>query len=42
MGNWWTPAENFGNAIINGEVTKANSADKTSELETQVNTSSVN
>jgi arabinogalactan oligomer/maltooligosaccharide transport system substrate-binding protein len=41
MGNWFTPAADFGNAILNGDVTKANSADKTKALETQVNTAAV-
>ncbi len=41
MSNWFTPAADFGNAILNGEVTKANSAEKTKALETQVNTAAV-
>lgn len=41
MGNWWTPAESFGNAILNGEVTKENSKEKTAALETQINTEAV-
>ena len=41
MGNWFTPAQAFGDAILNGGITKANSADQTKALETQVNTSAV-
>ena len=29
MGNYWTPAENFGKSIYNKEVTEANAAEKT-------------
>lgn len=41
MNNWFTPAQNFGDAILNGEITKANSAEQTTALETQVNTAAV-
>ncbi len=41
MGNYWTPAENFGKSIMNGEVTKANAAEKTEELNTSLNTAVV-
>ena len=39
MGNYWTPAENMGKAIINGEVTHANAAEKTEAFNTAMNTS---
>lgn len=39
MGNYWTPAENMGKAIINGEVTHDNAAEKTEEFNTSMNTS---
>lgn len=41
MGNYWTPAENFGKSIVNGEVTHDNAADMTEEFNTSMNTSAV-
>ena len=41
MDLYWTPAENFGKAIVNGEVTKDNAEEKTDEFNTQMNTSAV-
>lgn len=41
MSNWWTPAENFGKALNNGEVTKDNAEAKTEEFNTAVNTAPV-
>ena len=41
MGNYWTPAENFGNSLLNGEVTKDNAADMTKSLNESLNTSVV-
>lgn len=38
MGNYWSPAENMGNAIISGEVTHDNAAEKTEEMNTAMNT----
>lgn len=38
MGLYWTPAENFGKSLINKEVTLENSAEKTEELNTSLNT----
>ena len=38
MGNYWSPAENMGKAIIAGEVTHDNAADKTEEMNTAMNT----
>lgn len=38
MGNYWSPAENMGNAIISGEVTHDNAAEKTEEMNTTMNT----
>ncbi len=37
MSNFWTPTENFGKAIANGEVTAANAAEKTSAYESSLN-----
>lgn len=39
MSNYWTPAENMGKAIVNGEVTHDNAADQTAKLNTAMNTS---
>lgn len=39
MSNYWSPAENFGRALINKEVTADNAADKAEELNTALNTS---
>ena len=41
MGNYWTPAENFGNSLLNGEVTADNAADMTESFNTSLNTSVV-
>ena len=41
MNNYWTPAENFGNALLNGEVTADNAAEKTEEFNTSMNSSVV-
>lgn len=41
MGNYWTPAENFGKSIINGEVTHDNAAEMTENFNTSMNTSAV-
>ena len=38
MGNYWSPAENMGKNIQSGEVTKANAAEKTEEMNTAMNT----
>lgn len=37
MGNYWSPAENMGNAIISGEVTHDNAAEKTEDMNTAMN-----
>ena len=37
MNNYWTPAENFGKAIVSGEVTVANAAEKTEALNAALN-----
>ena len=39
MSNYWTPAENMGKALVNGEVTHDNAADQTAKLNTAMNTS---
>ncbi len=39
MGNYWTPAENFGKSIVSGEVTLENAADKTAAFNESVNSS---
>ncbi len=41
MGNYWTPAENFGRSIINGEVTHDNAAEMTEALNESLNSSVV-
>lgn len=41
MGNYWTPAENFGNALLNKEVTADNAAEKTEALNESLNSSVV-
>lgn len=38
MSNYWLPAENMGKNIQSGEVTKANAAEKTEEMNTTMNT----
>ena len=42
MNNFWTPAENFGKSIVNGEVTLDNAADKTTAFNNAINTAGVN
>lgn len=37
MGNYWTPAENFGKAIVSGEVTADNAAQKAEDFNTALN-----
>ena len=37
MNNYWVPAENFGKAIVSGEVTADNAAEKTEALNTALN-----
>ena len=41
MSNYWTPAENFGKSLVNGEVTHDNAAEMTEKLNTSMNTSAV-
>lgn len=41
MGNWWTPAQNMGASILNGETAHGNAAEATEALQTQVNSSAV-
>jgi arabinogalactan oligomer/maltooligosaccharide transport system substrate-binding protein len=41
MANYWTPAESMGKAIVNGEVTADNAAEKTTDMNDQMNTSAV-
>lgn len=41
MNNYWTPAENFGNSLLNGEVTADNAAEMTETFNTSLNTSVV-
>ena len=38
MSNYWTNAENMGKAILSGEVTADNAAEKTEALNTAFNT----
>lgn len=38
MGNYWKIGENFGKAIVNGEVTKANAVEKTQAFQDQLDT----
>ena len=38
MSNYWTPAENFGKSLVNGEVTHDNAADMTESFNTSLNT----
>lgn len=38
MGNYWKIGENFGKAIMAGDVTEANAKDKTAEFQKQLNT----
>ena len=37
MGSYWGPAENMGNAIVNGEVTAENAAEKTEAFQASLN-----
>lgn len=39
MNDYWTPAENMGNALLNGDVTHDNAAEKTEAFNTALNTS---
>ncbi|MBQ8639178.1 MAG: extracellular solute-binding protein [Lachnospiraceae bacterium] len=39
MADYWTPAENFGKSIVNGEVTKENAAEMVEEFNTSLNSS---
>lgn len=41
MGNYWTPAENFGKSLLSKEVTHENAADMTKTLNEAMNTSVV-
>ena len=41
MNNYWTPAQNFAKAVVNGEVTLDNAAAKTQDFYKQINTSIV-
>ncbi|MDR2043760.1 MAG: extracellular solute-binding protein [Clostridium sp.] len=41
MNDYWSPAENFGNALLNKEVTKANAAEMTEQLNTTLNSSGI-
>lgn len=41
MGNYWTPAENFGNSLLNKEVTADNAAEMTESFNTSLNSSVV-
>lgn len=38
MGNYWLPAENMGKALVAGEITHDNAAEKTEEMNTAMNT----
>lgn len=38
MGNYWTPAENFGKSLVNGEVTHDNAEEMTENFNTSLNT----
>ena len=37
-GNYWSPAENMGKALVAGEVTHDNAAEKTADMNTAMNT----
>jgi arabinogalactan oligomer/maltooligosaccharide transport system substrate-binding protein len=41
MGKWWDPAAALGNGILDGSITKSNSAEQTATLQDQVNSSAV-
>ena len=38
MGNYWSPAENMGKALVAGEITADNAAEKTEDMNTTMNT----
>ena len=38
MGNYWSPAENMGKALVAGEITHDNAAEKTADMNTAMNT----
>lgn len=38
MGNYWSPAENMGKALVAGEITADNAAEKTEAMDTAMNT----
>lgn len=38
MGNYWSPAENMGKALVAGEITADNAAEKTEDMNTAMNT----
>lgn len=38
MGNFWTIGENFGKAIVNGDVTEANAVEQTTKFQEQLDT----
>ncbi len=38
MGNYWSPAENMGKALVAGEITADNAAEKTEAMNTAMNT----
>ncbi len=38
MSNYWSPAENMGKALVAGEVTHDNAAEKTADMNTAMNT----
>lgn len=42
MNDYWTPAENFGNAIANGEVTHENAEQRTEEFNELLNSGAIN
>lgn len=41
MGNYWTPADNWGKSLVAGDITLDNAADKTEEFNTSINSSLV-
>ena len=38
MSNYWSPAENMGKALVAGEITADNAAEKTEDMNTAMNT----
>ena len=38
MSNYWSPAENMGKALVAGEITADNAAEKTEDMNTTMNT----